>query len=98
LDSLRRNDAVIVSIRPEDVQLSEQRPDSADRDTVCVGVVAAKAFLGEHLDFRVRMGDLVLLARAHPSLRTPVGDSIFVRMRADKCIALPAASVAAAKG
>jgi hypothetical protein len=43
------------------------------------------------------MGDVVLLARAHPSLRTPVGDRIFVRMRAEKCVALPAASVSAAK-
>ena len=92
LDRLDRDQAVIVSIRPEDVELSEQRPESADLDTVCLGAVDAKAFLGEHLDFRVRIGDVVLLARAHPSLRTPVGDRIFVRMRADKCIALPAAS------
>jgi iron(III) transport system ATP-binding protein len=97
LDRLRRNEAVIVSVRPEDLELSEQPPDGADRDTVCVGAVDAKAFLGEHLDFRVKIGDLVLLARAHPSLRTPVGDRIFVRMRADKCIALAAASVPAAK-
>jgi iron(III) transport system ATP-binding protein len=98
LDRLRRNEAVIVSIRPEDVELSEQQPESADVDTVCVGTVDAKAFLGEHLDFYVKIGDLVLLARAHPSLRTPVGDRIFVRMRAEKCIALPAASGPAAKG
>ncbi len=97
LDRLRRNEAAIVSIRPEDVELSEQRPEGADLDTVCVGVVDAKAFLGEHLDFHVKIGDVVLLARAHPSLRTPVGDDIFVRMRAEKCIALPAASASAAK-
>jgi iron(III) transport system ATP-binding protein len=96
VDRLRRNDTVVVSIRPEDVELSEQQPEGADRDTVCVGTVDAKAFLGEHLDFHVKIGDLVVLARAHPSLRTPVGERIFMRMRADKCIALPAASVAAA--
>jgi iron(III) transport system ATP-binding protein len=97
LDRLRRNEAVIVSVRPEDVELSEQQPEGADRDTVCVGVVDAKAFLGEYLDFHIKIGDLVLLARAHPSLRTPVGERIFVRLRADKCIALPAASVSVAK-
>jgi hypothetical protein len=31
----------------------------------------------------------VLLARVHPSLRTPVGDRIYVRMQADKCLAVP---------
>jgi iron(III) transport system ATP-binding protein len=95
LDRLHRNAAVIVSVRPEDVELSEQAPEGADLDTVCTGVVDAKAFLGEHLDFHVKIGDLVLLARAHPSLRTPVGDRIFVRMRAEKCIALPAAASSA---
>jgi iron(III) transport system ATP-binding protein len=94
LDRLHRSEAVVISIRPEDVELSEQSPQGADLDTVCAGVVNAKAFLGEHLDFHVKIGDLILLARAHPSLRTPVGDTIFVRLRADKCIALPAAAKA----
>jgi iron(III) transport system ATP-binding protein len=97
LDRLRCGEAVIVSVRPEDVELSEQQPESADRDTICMGAVNAKAFLGEHLDFHVRIGDLVLLARAHPSLRTPVGEKIFVRMRADKCVALPAPSASASR-
>ena len=51
--------------------------------------VEAKAFLGDCLDFRVKIGDFVVLARAHPSLRTPVGDTIYVRMRAEKCVAVP---------
>jgi iron(III) transport system ATP-binding protein len=50
--------------------------------------VTAKAFLGEYLDFQVKVGDHTLLARAHPSLRTPVGDPIHIRMKADKCIAI----------
>jgi hypothetical protein len=32
---------------------------------------------------------VVLLARAHPSLRTPVGDAIYLRMKAEKCVAIP---------
>jgi iron(III) transport system ATP-binding protein len=97
VDRLRRNEAVIVSIRPEDVELSEQPPQGADLDAFCLGAVSAKVFLGEHLDFHVKIGDVVLLARAHPSLRTPVGGRIFARMRADKCIALPAAPASPAK-
>ncbi|HLK81929.1 MAG TPA: ABC transporter ATP-binding protein [Xanthobacteraceae bacterium] len=92
LDRMHRNEAAIVSVRPEDVELSEQAPEAGGADAVRAGVVDAKAFLGEHLDFQVRIGDLVLLARAHPSLRTPVGEKIFVRLRAEKCIALRAAS------
>jgi hypothetical protein len=31
----------------------------------------------------------VLLAKAHPSLRTPIGDPIYLRMKAEKCVAMP---------
>ena len=40
------------------------------------------------------MGEVVLLARAHPSLRTPVGDPIYLRMKAEKCVAIPTAGAA----
>jgi iron(III) transport system ATP-binding protein len=78
-----------VSVRPEDVELSEQPLPEEDGDNFRVGEVHAKAFLGDCLDFQVKIGEFVLLARAHPSLRTPVGDRIYVRMRAEKCVAVP---------
>jgi iron(III) transport system ATP-binding protein len=81
------NERVVISIRPEDVEISES--PSQGLDNACTGVVAAKAFLGDHLDFQVKVGDAVLLARAHPSLRTPVGDPIHVRMPAEKCLVVP---------
>ncbi|MGD0024243.1 MAG: hypothetical protein ABSC37_06385 [Xanthobacteraceae bacterium] len=56
------------------------------------GIVAAKVFLGDHLDFQVKVGESVLLARVHPSLRTPTGDPIQVRMRAVKCAAIAEAA------
>src|ERR1700733_15083778 len=65
-----KDNAVTVSVRPEDVELSEQPLQAGDGDNVCKAVVTAKDFLGEHLDFQVKIGDVVLLARAHPSLRT----------------------------
>jgi hypothetical protein len=37
------------------------------------------------------------LARAHPSLRTPVGETIHVAMNPEKCIAIPNAGAAARK-
>jgi iron(III) transport system ATP-binding protein len=91
---LRANDTVLVSVRPEDVELSEQPLpqhdcDKDDGDNFCVGEVQAKAFLGDCLDFQVKIGDFIVLARVHPSLRTPVGDKIYVRMRAEKCVAVP---------
>ena len=72
-------------------RLSEQAPQHADGTNVITGTVYAKAFFGEYLDFQVKVGESVLLARAHPSLRTPIGGPIHMRMRAEKCIAIPSA-------
>jgi iron(III) transport system ATP-binding protein len=88
-ERLTANDAVVVSVRPEDVELSEQPQPRTDGDSFYAGAVLAKAFLGDCLDFQVKIGDFILLARVHPSLRTPVGDKVYVRMRAEKCIAVP---------
>jgi iron(III) transport system ATP-binding protein len=83
-----RDAAVVVSVRPEDLELFERDITPEGDDNVIRATVQAKDFLGEYLDFHVKVGDVVLQARAHPSLRTPTGDPIFVRMRAEKCVAI----------
>ena len=45
-------------------------------------------FLGDTVDFQVAIGDTTLLATAHPTLRTPIGDPIYLRISTDKCVAL----------
>ncbi len=89
-NGVSQSDALVVSVRPEDVELSEQPPPPDDDYNVCTGTIDAKVFLGEYLDFQVKIGDCVLLARGHPSLRTPVGELIHVRMKMEKCVAIPA--------
>ena len=84
-DSLRVGDAVSISIRPEDIELSEQRPQGPN---VCAGTVSVKVFLGDTVDFQVNIGEQTLLATGHPSLRTPVGDPIFLSISTEKCVAL----------
>jgi iron(III) transport system ATP-binding protein len=85
-EPLRNSQAVALSVRPEDVALYEQRPEG---ENVCEGVVSAKVFLGDAVDFQVQVGDQLVLARSHPSLRTPVGDRIFLRLAPEKCIVIP---------
>jgi iron(III) transport system ATP-binding protein len=80
---LRPNDRVALSVRPEDIELTEARPDS---DNVWQGRVDQKVFLGEAIDFRVTVGARALLSRQHPTLRTPVGGSIFVHVHPDNCV------------
>jgi iron(III) transport system ATP-binding protein len=97
-EDVHRDQPVVVSVRPEDVELFEQAQKYEDGYNLCTGTVAAKAFLGEYLDFQVKVGDCTLLARVHPSLRTPVGEPIHVRLKAEKCIAIPNAAAHSAGG
>jgi iron(III) transport system ATP-binding protein len=92
VENLAQGAPVLVSVRPEDVELSESEPAPAGDDNLCRGIVDAKVFLGDYLDFQVKVADTVLLARVHPSLRTPTGDPIHVRMRAEKCVAIAEAA------
>ena len=85
LQALRPDERVTLSVRPEDVELSETRPTG---DNVWEGQVVQKVFLGEAVDFQVSVGGRMLLSRRHPTLRTKVGEPIFVQVSPDKCRAL----------
>jgi iron(III) transport system ATP-binding protein len=91
-EGVAKDKTVIVSVRPEDVELSEQEPSAEEGDNVIRATVHSKDFLGEYLDFQVKVGNVVLQSRAHPSLRTPTGEPIYVRMRSEKCVAIPSAA------
>ena len=58
-------DKVVLSVRPEDIYLSELRPDG---ENVWQGTVDQKVFLGESADFQVAIGERRLQSRVHPSL------------------------------
>ncbi len=87
-EALGASEKVLLSVRPEDVDLAEAKPEGPN---VREGKVDQKVFLGECVDFQVKLGTRTLLSRRHPSLRTPVGHPIFVRLDPEKCVALKAA-------
>ncbi len=84
-EALRPADKVVLSVRPEDIYLSESRPEG---ENVWQGTVDQKVFLGESADFQVAIGERRLQSRVHPSLRTRVGEPIYVRIDPEKCVAL----------
>jgi iron(III) transport system ATP-binding protein len=78
---------VTVSIRPEDVELCDQAP-AANGLNVTSGLLDQKVFLGDSMDCQVKVGDVMLMARAHPSLRTGIGEKLYIRTNPEKCIAI----------
>jgi iron(III) transport system ATP-binding protein len=83
--NLSPGERVAISVRPEDVDLCENRPAG---DNVWEGRVEQKVFLGEAVDFQVKVGPRTLLSRRHPTLRTKVGEAIFVHLDPEKCVVL----------
>jgi len=73
-------------VRPEDVHMSAER---AAGPNALEGTVDAKIFLGECLEFQIKVGDKMLLARVHPSFSPPVGTHVHLQIDPEKCIAIP---------
>ena len=90
VEAVRPGDKVVLSVRPEDVRLSEQ-PLAAGVN-VLSGVVDQKVFLGESLDWQVKVGARTMLSRTHPTIYTRIGEPIWARIDAAKCVAMPAAA------
>ena len=87
LDQLTPGDSIVISVRPEDVELSEQRQDGVN---VFQALLDEKVFLGECLDLQIMVGDHRLFARVHPALKTGVGGTVYVRMNPEKCYSIKA--------
>ncbi len=89
VEAVRPGQKVILSIRPEDVRLSESPP--AATVNVIHGTVDQKVFLGESLDWQLKVGGRTVLSRTHPSIYTKVGDQVWAHIDAAKCVAMPVA-------
>lgn len=84
-DKFSRGDSVLISVRPEDVELSEHRRDGSN---IIEGKVDFKVFLGEYMDYQIKVGDHQLLARAHTSFKAAVGSTVYLHMNPEKCITI----------
>jgi iron(III) transport system ATP-binding protein len=85
MDSFSTGDAALVSVRPEDIELFKQRPEGQN---VIEGKVDFKVFLGEYMDYQIKIGERQVLARVHPSFNPSVGETVYMRLNPDKCITI----------
>ena len=86
---VRVGDKVLLSIRPEDVELFENQPEDVSVNA-WHALVDQKIFVGEAMDFKVKIGNRILLSRVHPSVRTPIGERVWARIQPGKSVAMPA--------
>ncbi len=82
---LKTGDKGLLVLRPENVMVRgtpEARPNEFG------GKLEIAAFLGDHLDCIVSIGDTLVRARAHPSSRLVRGQDVWVEFPLDACVAM----------
>jgi iron(III) transport system ATP-binding protein len=80
---LQRGDKVVISIRPEDVEVST-RP--LDGPNTFDAIVDNHMFLGFCQDLVLTWGPLRIEARVHPSLKVEPGATVRLRIAPDRCV------------
>jgi iron(III) transport system ATP-binding protein len=85
-EPLARGEPVLLSIRPEDVHLHQQRPARATN--VIEGKVESVMFVGEFLDCRVNAGSQEIRTRQHPNAAVQPGQSVIMELPAESCAVL----------
>jgi iron(III) transport system ATP-binding protein len=83
-DQLSVGDAVLVSIRPEHIRLSTSSPVSSHS---WKGVVDTTIYLGERQDVQVKVGGVLMQARAPTSVDFSPGNDVYLDFREEDCIA-----------
>jgi iron(III) transport system ATP-binding protein len=85
---LRRNQAAIISIRPEHIELSKQKPEQAVN--VVEGKVTEAIFMGDAYHCQIAVGDTLIRVHTHPFASVNEGDKVYLQLDPDSCNGLPA--------
>lgn len=78
-------EGVTAAVRPEGIQLVKGGTDGDRGSAHWTGTVEAVQFLGEAIEYRVRVGDCLLRARCDRTHRFSMGDSVVVELRTKAC-------------
>lgn len=85
-EGAKMGDKVVVSARPENIEVVRESP--GDAINVFPGKVAVRAFLGEYVDAAISVGNDTVRVRLHPSTRLERGDNIYLRLPPETCTVL----------
>lgn len=85
---LEKNQAAVISIRPEHIKVHKKKPDRLDN--VIEGVVKGAIFMGDAYFCQVAVGDMMLRVHTHPFLPMSPGEMVFLELDVQSCNGLPA--------
>ncbi len=88
---LEKNQRVVISIRPEHIQVHKEKPQ--ELENVIDGTVKEAIFMGDAYHCEIATGDTLLKVHTHPFLPMSVGEQVFLELNVQSCNGLPADDV-----
>jgi iron(III) transport system ATP-binding protein len=85
---LKKDQAAVVSIRPENIPLHKIKPQSSEN--VLEGTIKEAIFMGDAYQCKVAVGDDLLAVHTHPFNAVSPGDKVFLHLDPNSCNGLPA--------
>lgn len=86
--SLKKDQAAVISIRPENIPLHKEKPQGLDN--VLEGTVKEAVFMGDAYQCKVAVGDDLLAVHTHPFNAVHPGDKVYLHLDPGSCNGLPA--------
>ena len=86
--ALKKDQAAVISIRPENIPLYKEKP--ASMDNVLEGTVTEAIFMGDAYQCKVAVGDDIIAVHTHPFNVVNPGDKVYLHLDPGSCNGLPA--------
>ena len=88
---LQKNQAAVISIRPEHIPVHKEKPQGLDN--VVEGTVKEAIFMGDAYHCQIAVGDMLLAVHTHPFLNVSPGEKVYLHLDPQSCNGLPAEDI-----
>ncbi len=88
---LQKNQAAVISIRPEHIPVHKEKPQGLDN--VVEGAVKEAIFMGDAYHCQIAVGDMLLAVHTHPFLNVSPGEKVYLHLDPQSCNGLPAEDI-----
>ena len=85
---LKKDQAAVISIRPENIPLYKEKPNISEN--LLEGIVKEAVFMGDTYQCKVAVGDDLLAVHTHPFNSVSPGDKVYLHLDPASCNGLPA--------
>lgn len=86
--TLRKDQAAVISIRPENIPLHKAKPQGLEN--VLEGTVKEAVFMGDAYHCKVAVGDDLIAVHTHPFNAVSPGEKVYLHLDPKSCNGLPA--------